>query len=68
MLEKVTPKPALQKRLRKLVDAANLFVVSKRLQIGRGHIVSYLAGLPMNPTACRGIESKLAEVEHGLQR
>lgn len=62
------PSPALQARLRELIEEENLHAVTQRLRLSRGQCLQYLAGLPMNPATLRGIESTLAEVGRGLRK
>jgi hypothetical protein len=57
------PDKKLQAKLRAMVDAQSLYLVSARLDIGREAILRYLASVSMNTATFRGIEATLAALE-----
>lgn len=63
-----TPNPALQARLKAMIDASSLYTVTNELRIGRSQLLHYLTGLPMNTATLRGIEATLRDAGKGKGR
>lgn len=60
-----TPNPALQARLKAMIDATSLYAVTNELRLGRAQLLHYLSGLPMTTATLRGIEATLREAGKG---
>jgi hypothetical protein len=58
-----TANPELQAKLHAMVEEETLYAVSSRLDIGREHLLRYLANVSMPTTTFRGIEAILVELE-----
>jgi hypothetical protein len=65
VIDRDTPNPELQEKLRVMVDSTSLRQVSRRLRIGREPLLRYMGGVPMAVATLRGIEASVAAVDVG---